>query len=156
MKKLNDINNLSNIITYHRYMFSKDQADILFKNIAPSEYIALKEISDLLDDGKVYLQDIAKNMKISITKASKIASSLKEKGLVVWSHDGDGSEGTYVSFTESGRKIMDEQEKILKEYYGEVAKKFGEERLISLLSLMSELEDIMSDELKKIGGGEDE
>ena len=31
---------------------------------------------------------------------------------------------------------MDEQEKILKEYYSEVAKKFGEERLISLLSLM--------------------
>ena len=30
------------------------------------------------------------------------------------------------------------------------------ERLISLLSLMSELEDIMSDELKKIGGEEDE
>ena len=156
MKKINDISNLSTLITYHRYMFSKDQAEILFKNIAIPEYIALEEIKDSLENGKVYLKVISDNMKISISKASKIVTSLKEKGLVQWSHDGDGSEGTYVSFTESGRKIMDEQEKILKEYYSEVAKKFGEERLISLLSLMSDLEDIMSDELKKIGGEEDE
>ena len=82
MKKINDISNLSTLITYHRYMFSKDQAEILFKNIAIPEYIALEEIKDSLENGKVYLKVISDNMKISISKASKIVTSLKEKGLV--------------------------------------------------------------------------
>ena len=96
MKKINDISNLSTLITYHRYMFSKDQAEILFKNIAIPEYIALEEIKDSLENGKVYLKVISDNMKISISKASKIVTSLKEKGLVQWSHDGDGSEGMFL------------------------------------------------------------
>ena len=63
MKKINDISNLSTLITYHRYMFSKDQAEILFKNIAIPEYIALEEIKDSLENGKVYLKVISDNMK---------------------------------------------------------------------------------------------
>ena len=110
-------------------------------NISPrlyDEYGVKKGLRD--ENGKGVLAGLTNISKII---SSKIVTSLKEKGLVQWSHDGDGSEGTYVSFTESGRKIMDEQEKILKEYYSEVAKKFGEERLISLLSLMKVIQYVL-------------
>lgn len=90
-------------------------------------------------------------MKVSISKASKLAAGLKEKGLVEWSHDGNGSEGTYISFTDSGISAMETQEKILKDYYGRVAEKFGKERLVTLLTLMSELENVMSAELENMG-----
>ena len=151
MKKINDITEISNKITYHRYMFSKDQAEALFKDITIPEYIALEEIKGSIENGKVYLKEISENMKISIPKASKLAAGLKEKGLVEWSHDGNGSEGTYISFTDSGISAMETQEKILKAYYGRVAEKFGKERLITLLTLMSELEDVMSAELDEMG-----
>ena len=151
MKKINDMTELSNKLTYHRYMLSKDQTETLFKDITIPEYIALEEIKSSIENGKVYLKEISENMKISISKASKLAGELKEKGLVKWSHDGDGSEGTYISFTELGLQIMEMQEKILKDYYGRVAEKFGKERLITLLTLMSELEDVMSGELEDMG-----
>ncbi len=151
MKKINDMTEISNKITYHRYMFSKDQSEALFKDITIPEYIALEEIKGSIENGKVYLKDISENMKISISKASKLAAGLKEKGLVEWSHDGNGSEGTYISFTDSGISAMETQEKILKNYYGRVAEKFGKERLITLLTLMSELENVMSTELEDMG-----
>ena len=46
---------------------------------------------------------------------------------------------------------METQEKILKDYYGRVAEKFGKERLVTLLTLMSELENVMSAELENMG-----
>ena len=151
MKKITDMTEISNEITYHSYMLSKDQVEALFKDITIPEYIALEEIKGSIENGKAYLKDISENMKISISKASKHAARLKEKGLVEWSHDGDGSEGTYISFTDSGISAMETQEKILKDYYGRVAEKFGKKRLITLLTLMSELENVMSAELKEMG-----
>ena len=148
---MNDMTEISNKITYHRYMFSKDQAEALFKDITIPEYIALEEIKGSIENGKVYLKDISEKMKVSISKASKLAAGLKEKGLVEWSHDGNGSEGTYISFTDSGISAMETQEKILKDYYGRVAEKFGKERLVTLLTLMSELENVMSAELENMG-----
>lgn len=151
MKKINDMTELSNNITYHRYMLSKGQAETFFKDITIPEYIALEEIKSSIENGKVYLKQISEDMKISISKASKLAAGLKEKGLVEWSHDGNGSEGTYISLTNSGILVMETQEKILKDYYGRVAQKFGKGRLITLLTLMSELEDVMSAELNDMG-----
>ena len=151
MKKINDMTELSNKLTYQRYMLSKDQAETLFKDVTIPEYIALEEIKSSIENGKVYLKEIYENMKISISKASKLAGGLKEKGLVKWSHDGNGSEGTYISFTDSGISAVETQEKILKDYYGRVAEKFGKERHITLLTLMSELENVMSTELDDMG-----
>lgn len=151
MKKINDMTEISNKITYHRYMFEKDRAEALFQDITIPEYIALEGIKGSIESGKVYLKDMAETMKISISKASKLAAGLKEKGLAEWSHDGNGSEGTYISFTDSGISAMETQEKILKDYYGRVAEKFGKERLITLLTLMSELENVMSVELENMG-----
>ena len=122
-----------------------------YKVITIPEYIALEEIKGSIENGKVYLKDISEKMKVSISKASKLAAGLKEKGLVEWSHDGNGSEGTYISFTDSGISAMETQEKILKDYYGRVAEKFGKERLVTLLTLMSELENVMSAELENMG-----
>ena len=151
MKKLNDITELSNKLTYHSYILSKEQVETLFKDITVPEYIALEEINSSIENGKIYLSEISENMKITISKASKLARGLKDKGLVKWSHDGNGSDGTYISFTDSGILKMQTQEKILKEYYGRVAQRFGKDRLVTLLSLMSELENVMSDELDDIG-----
>ena len=66
----------------------------------------------------------------------------------MWSHDGNGSEGTYVIITDSGKKLLKEQEEVLRKFYGNVIDKFGKEKLIQLLQLMKELDTIMCSEFE--------
>ncbi len=80
---------------------------------------------------------------------------LRDQGFVLWSHDGNGSEGTYVTITEEGRKLMQGQKKMLNEYHGRVIQKYGVENLIQLLQMMKQLETVMSTEIEQLKG-EDE
>ena len=83
-------------------------------------------------------------------QTSKMIERLRDAGYVLWSHDGNGSEGTYVTITESGKSILQEQEKTLKHYYSKVFEKFGKENLIQLLQLMKQLETVMSSEMENL------
>ncbi|MDD6615635.1 MAG: MarR family winged helix-turn-helix transcriptional regulator, partial [Lachnospiraceae bacterium] len=83
-----------------------------------------------------------------IHQVSKMAGNLSDRGLVKWSHDGNGSEGTYLILTDYGSNIMEEKEKVLREYYGRVIHTFGKENVVQLLTLMQRLETVMNEELE--------
>lgn len=150
-----DITQLSNELTYRRYLMNKGQMHKVFKKMTISEYIALhsiaadSEISDIYS-GKTYLNELAEKMQLTIRQTSKLTGQLRDRGLVLWSHDGDGSEGTYVTITETGERALYEQEEILKQYYGKVIEKYGRENLIQLLQMMKQLETIMSSEIEEL------
>lgn len=144
-----DISTLSNEITYRRYLLNKDKVKEFFHTISIPEYIALHRIGKGSDESsiygqKTYLKDISAKMELSMRQTSKMIGDLRDKGLITWSHDGNGSEGTYVTITEAGEKCLCEQENILKQFYGNVIESFGKEKLIQLLQLMQELETTMS------------
>ena len=69
---------------------------------------------------------------------------------MAWSHDGDGSEGTYVTITEAGKKMLEEEEAALKKYYGKVITSYGRDNLIQLLQLMKQLETVMGKEFEEM------
>lgn len=148
-----DIRVLSHEITYRRYMMNKGKIKELFENLSISEYIALynidmeREVSSIYGE-KTYLKDLSEKMELSMRQTSKMIANLRDRGLLLWSHDGDGSEGTYVIITDSGKKLLKEQEEVLRKFYGNVIDKFGKEKLIQLLQLMKELETIMSGEFE--------
>ena len=151
----NEIGELSNEHTYRSYLMNKDKIRELFRKVSITEYIALYKIafqeeSESLYSGKTYLKDLAEKMELSIQQTSQMVEGLQDRGLVLWSHDGDGSEGTYVRITENGQKLFKEQEDVLKAYYEKVIAKFGKEKLIQLLQLMKELDTVMGFELKDI------
>lgn len=157
-----DITQLSNELTYRRYLMNKGQMYKVFKKMSIPEYIALhniavdSEISDIYS-GKTYLKELSEKMQLTIRQTSKLIGQLRDRGLVLWSHDGDGSEGTYVTITETGEQVLNEQEEILKEYYGKVIEKYGRENLIQLLQMMKQLETVMSSEIEELeGASEDE
>ena len=52
--------------------------------------------------------------------------------------------------TETGEKLLSEQEQVLKKYYGNVIEKFGKQNLLSLLQLMKQLETVMSSEIEEM------
>lgn len=150
-----DIATLSHELTYRRYLMNKGKIWDFFKKMSIPEYIALHNISvneemSSIYEGRTYLKELSEKMELTIRQTSKMVGELRDKGLVKWSHDGNGSEGTYVTITELGQKLLKEQEDILKEYYGNVIEKFGKDNLIQLLHLMKQLETVMSSEIEEM------
>lgn len=153
MIRQEDITKLSNELTYRRYMMNKDQIKNLFRELDMPEYIALHSISATNEtsdiySGRTYLKELADKMQLTIRQTSKMVGNLKDRGLLSWSHDGNGSEGTYVTITELGQKLLNEQEELLKNFYGRVIEKFGKDNLVLLLQMMKQLETVMSSEME--------
>lgn len=149
---------LGNELTIRRYLFDKLQVSHL---LTAPDYIALYIINETSGQqniyaGKTYLKDLSERMQLSIRKTSKIVGGLKERGLVQWLHDGDGSEGTYVTITEEGIELLKKQQDLIQVYYGKVIRKFGTENLVQLLNLMKQLETIMSSEIEEWEEDEDD
>ena len=147
-----DIMKLSNELTYQRHLFNREYRKDIFMKMSIPEYIALQYIAmeetSSIYLGRTYLKDLADKLQMTMRQVSKMVEKLRDVGYVVWSHDGNGSEGTYVTITESGQR----QEEILKEYYGKVFETFGKDNLIQLLSLMKQLETVMRSEMEKLEG----
>ena len=160
-KKTMDISVLSHEITYRRYLLNKGKVKDLFENISIPEYIALHSIARESEESsiygqKTYLKDISAKMELTMRQTSKMIGDMRDRGLLIWSHDGNGSEGTYVTITEAGEKLLEQQQVLFKDYYGRVIKKFGKENLIQLLNMMKQLETVMSSELEEMEEQEDD
>ena len=157
--KEREITKLSNELAYQKYLFTEENIRKLYQRLSKSEYIALhfiretEETSEIYS-GRTYLKDLAGKMHLPIRRVSQMVKALKERGLLTWSHDGDGSEGTYVTITESGKKLLAEEEETLQGFYGAIIEKFGRENMIQMLQLMKQLETIISAEAESLEGGE--
>ena len=154
MTQKTNADTLTNELIYNRFLMSNGQTRRHFKELNTPEYVALHIIEDSVsaDDaasGKAYLRDIAEKMQIPVRRAGKLAGELRDRGLVRWLHDGDGDEGTYVVITDAGLRLMENQEKRFRAYYGRVIEKYGRDEMIRLLGMMKRLEDVMRDEWKE-------
>ena len=142
----NTINKLAYDLTYQRYLLNKDKANYLFNDLSVCDYVVLHTV--LCFEDKAYLEKLGEKLNLSISKMSNVATNLKNRGLVIWSHDGDGSEGTYLTVTETGLKLMDKQENKLKNYYERVINRFGLKNTVDLIGKMTALETIMEEEME--------
>lgn len=157
MTDTEDLRVLSHEITYRGFLMNRGKIKGLFEKLSVPEYIALHSIASESDvtsiyGGKTYLKELSAKMELTMRQISKMIGDLRDRGFVTWSHDGNGSEGTYVTITDSGKKLLDEQEEILKQYYGKVIDTFGKDKMIQLLQLMRELETVMSSEFEEMEG----
>lgn len=145
-----DLSELSNELIKRKYLFNKADVNGV---ISIQDYLAMHIIVDInnsgmIYQGKAYLKDIAEKMHLTIRQTSKISNSLKDKGLIRWSHEGDGSDGTFVEITDEGRQFFEQQKSVLEEFYGRVIKRFGKDNLVQLLNLMKQFETIVSSEME--------
>ena len=150
-----ELERLSHELTYRRYMMDRGKVRSLFKDIRIPEYIALYSIAQDRENASIYgertyLQELSEKMQLSMRQTSKMVGDLRDRGLVTWSHDGSGKDGTYVTITENGKKLLEEQEVIVKDFYERVIDSFGKENLIHLLHQMKELETVMTREIEQM------
>lgn len=151
----NELERLSHELTYQRYMMDRGKVRSLFKDIRIPEYIALYSIAQSGENssiygGRTYLKELSEKMEQSMRQTSNMVGDLRDRGLVTWSHDGNGKEGTYVTITENGRKLLEDKEEVVKKFYGRVIESFGKEHLIRLLHQMKELETVMTCEIENM------
>ena len=151
----NEVLQLSNELTYRHYLMDRGKIKDIFRKVSIPEYIALQAIVEESNRssiyfGKTYLKDLAVRLQISIRQTSKMMGVLKDRGLIEWSHDGNGSDGTYVLITENGKRLVTEQESILKSYYEKVIQKYGKDNFLQLLQMMKQLETVMSEEMEAV------
>lgn len=138
------------------YKWAVDNRKKLFQKMSTTDYVTMWFLANIMEEPsenqRIYLQEMADKLKLPIPKVSKIVRELQERNLVKWKHDGAGEDGTYIQITEKGIKAANEQQEILKEFYHNVIKRFGEEDFLDLIGKIGELEEIMNDEIEKMGG----
>lgn len=142
---------LANEFVYRRFVMSRDRMNSLFKDIGAGEYLALGVIYSQRDNiygGKTYLKDICEKLDLPMRRCSNMMRDLKNRGFIIWTHDGDGRDGTYAYLTDTGMRVYLEQRKAIRAYVESVVEKFGEKNLIEFLGLAKQLETItgMSDD----------
>ena len=135
---------LSTELIFQRFLMDKERRKNFYNGLELADYIALKVME------KTYLKDLSSFMRISIPQTSAIASSLKDMGYALWKHDGKGTDGTYLVFTDAGRDFLKKREDNNREYYGNVIAELGEERTTQILSDMRTLVEAMEHASKKM------
>lgn len=88
-------------------------------------------------------------MKITERQVSKLTGELRDRGLILWSYEGDGSRGTYITITDAGQMLLEKNEKLLRDYFVRVIDRFGTGNVSELLRLMKQLEEIMETEFSR-------
>lgn len=153
MKK--DLTTLANEITYRKYLLEKVNVKKLFSGISVLDYNAMQAILRFNEkkenvSDRIYLRELSEELKIPISKVSQMIGRLQENGMVRWKHEGKGEQGTYIEITDRGVEAVRKQQDILKNFYGTVVTRYGVDKFVQMLDMVTELEDIMTDELEKI------
>lgn len=131
----------------------------LFQENASDEYALIWLLSKHTKDSgseKIYLKDMVKELNLPLPKVTAIARSLQGKGLVRWTHDGNGEEGTYILLTETALTSVQARRQTLRRYHQQVVAAFGEERFLHLLGEIAQLEEILRQEAEKVGDDHDQ
>ena len=132
---------LTEEMTYQSYLM-KNFSSRMINALSVPAYIMLSMANK---SGSAYLKDIASELKLTMAQVSKIAGTLRDKGFVRWTHDGDGQDGTYIAPTALGKDALARREAKAKNFYANVIEKFGKENFVQLLNMLGELEDVMEE-----------
>ena len=144
---------LSNEILFSRIMLDRNSLGWLFKDLLPGEYMILVMTGKM---EKAYLRSLEYLTKYDMSSISKLAGRLKNKGLVIWTHDGDGSEGTYLMLTRAGEERLREMEETTARYYARVIDQFGEEKMREFTSMARRIADLLKEEVSEQEVSEDD
>lgn len=131
----------------------------LFQENASDEYAFIWLLSKHTQDTgseKIYLKDMVRELNLPLPKVTAIARSLQSKGLVRWTHDGNGEEGTYILLTETALTSVQARRQTLRRYHQRVVAAFGEDRFLHLLGEIAQLEEILRQEAEKVEDDHDQ
>lgn len=121
--------------------------------VSQGEFFALQMIElyqrRYPEEEGIYVSNLAKNLRIAPSQASRMLRSLEERELIGRSVDTRDRRNTYVFLTENGKEINHHAQERMRSYFEGVWSTMGEERIDELIQLCNELADVMESELKR-------
>lgn len=147
-----DILDIAAALTLHSYSIHRLGMQNLFQKMAAEDYVTLSRLVRAMKEGecdRLYLSQISQELGLPIGRVSRTVRLLKERGLVLWTHDGTGSDGTYIQITDNGLALLKEQQEALARFYADVIGRFGKERFMHLLEELDELEKTMNGQTER-------
>ena len=148
---------LRSLVTYPR---GKMQINRLFDHVSFADYAILWFMSTYGKPGshpdKIYLNQITERTGMPMHVVSDMVRRLNEHDLIVWTHDGNWEEGTYVQLSENGNRAIGEQIAMLESFHEGVIEEFGEDRFLHLLQEMGELEELLHRKMEEHNRGSED
>ncbi|MCD8148528.1 MAG: helix-turn-helix domain-containing protein [Clostridiales bacterium] len=149
--KKEDLMELANRMIHLRYSMDSNHMEKVFRDISISDYLVLQTLSRKMGihqpEARVYLSEIAKELDIPINRVSRMVQNLQNKGYVYWEHD---PQGTYIYMSETGVEAMENQQKILRRFFGNVIERLGRDQFVEILDMMYQLELVIEAEAEKL------
>ena len=148
-----DLVRLANQMLQIRSTIDSDHLKKIFSKISMIDFTALKKVYGNTTEEHItepiYLTQLSEQFNMTISQVSNAVKRLQTKGYIYWEHDG---KGTYIRLSETGHRLMQEQQEILNDYLYNIVKRIGYIRFIQLVESIKSLEEIMDEEACKMIG----
>ncbi len=146
-----DLVQLANQMLQIRQTIDSDHLKKIFTKISLIDFTALKRVYGKTTEEHInepiYLTSLTEQFNMTISQVSTGVKRLQTKGYIYWEHD---EKGTFIRLSETGHRLMGEQQEILNDYLYNVVKRIGYLRFISLIDSIKSLEEVMDDEACKL------
>ena len=132
-----DILDIASALTLHSYSIHRLGMQNLFQKMTAEDYVTLSRLVRAMQEDecdRLYLSRLAGELGLPI---------------VLWTHDGTGSDGTYIQITDNGLALLKEQQDALARFYADVIGRFGKQRFMHLLEELDELEKTMNGQTER-------
>ena len=119
----------------------------VFEFMERSEYLFLYNIQKCMqssDEDKVYMSELAEQMKLSVVETSRAVKNLEDKGYVAWKMD-ENKERTYVKLTGKANEAMKRQNEIMEKAYQRIVSEISEDEMVQTVATLGKIREIIKE-----------
>lgn len=124
-----------------------------FQGVSHQEYVVLEMVGKYMQEHPnqpgVYISELVRIQKTSPPAISRTLRSMEEKGWIEKETDANDRRNTFIRLTAAGEKKRRKAADEINEFVDSVIARLGEEKMVNMIAIWEEMENIMLDEIKK-------
>ena len=117
----------------------------IFDFMERSDYLLLynnQKCSEISDNDKVYMSELAEQMHLSIIETSRSVKNLEDKGYVTWQTD-ENKERTFVRLTGKAKDAMARQNERMKKAYQRILSEVSDDEMMQAVATLGKIREII-------------
>lgn len=124
-----------------------------FQGVSHQEYLILELVGKYMQEHQdrqgVYISELIRIQKTSPPAISRTLRSMEEKGWIKKETDANDRRNTIIRLTAAGEKKRQKAADEVDEFINSVIARLGEDKLVKMIDIWEQMEDIMLDEIKE-------
>ena len=117
----------------------------IFDFMERSDYLLLynnQKCSEISDNDKVYMSELAEQMHLSIIETSRSVKNLEDKGYVTWQTD-ENKERTFVRLTGKAKDAMARQNERMEKAYQRILSEVSDDEMMQAVATLGKIREII-------------